>query len=257
MSYSRTLFTSRSIAARARYSTSSTSARAPAIACGSARSNPIPCVEPPISPAATSARARSRPVTTTACPSAAYDCASSRPSPWVPPTTMTVPAIPSPLSGAEWSGPLRTGPTRSSDALDGRHRLGRPFGQEVARPQDVVPRLVELAEDVLEVRVDELAVALDRATGDENRIHVRCVGEDDDRAYRIDHGSSVDRVDVQQDDVCLLAGRKRSDLVLQGTGAGTVDRRQLEHVAVRQGRLESGVRRVGECADALLHKRCA
>src|SRR5215210_654908 len=189
---------------------SSRSPRRSAIVCGSARSKPIPEVEPPISSAADSARAWSRPVTTTVCPSPAYDCANSRPSPCVPPTTTTVPpAIPAPFG----PGPRRTrGPDLTRTTLDGCHRGGRPVGQQLTRAEDVISRLVELAEDVLQLRVDELTISLDGTTGNEDRVDVRRVCEDDDRADRVDHRRRVDRIRLQQDDVGLLARSEGPDL---------------------------------------------
>src|SRR6476620_5302950 len=210
MSYSTTLFTSRSIAARTRWSTSPIPSRAPAIVCGCARSKPMPRVEPPISFAAASARDWSLPVTITSRPSPAYDCASSRPSPCVPPTTITLPfAIHLLLSPAEREDPVRVEADRVRCLpLDRGRRRCRPVGKELARSEDVIPRLVELPERLLEIGSDELPVALYRVPGDEDGVHVRRVGEDDDRSDRIDHRCRVDRVDVQQHDVGLLASRE-------------------------------------------------
>ena len=53
-------------------------------------------------------------------------------------------------------------------------------------------------------------------------------------ADRVDHRRRVDRVDVQQDDVGLLARRERADPVLEYARARSVDRRELEHVPVRE-----------------------
>ena len=72
------------------------------------------------------------------------------------------------------------------------------------------------------------------APGDEHRVDVRRVGEDDDRPDRVDHRRRVDRIDVEQDDVGLLARRQRADPVLEPDRARSVDRRELEHVRVRQ-----------------------
>ncbi len=72
---------------------------------------------------------------------------------------------------------------------------------------------------------------------------------------RIDHRGRVDRVDVQQDDVRLLARRERADPVLEHDRARSVDRRELEHVPVRELRRECDVRRVGELEDPVVGER--
>src|SRR5512132_130510 len=259
MSYSPTLFRSRSIAASTRWPTSSTSARQSEIAWGSARSKPMPRVLPPISLAAAFARAWSRPVTTTARPSSAYDCASSRPSPCVPPTMMTLPVAMSlsPFAPKE-ARPARSARTEPEGfRLDGCHRLGCPVREQFAARQDVIPRLVELLEDVVEVDVDELSVSLHCSSGDEHRVHVGRVREDHDRPDGVDHRSGVDRVHVEEDDVRLLPRSERPDLVLERASPGTVDRRELEDGRVRQRWRAGLLRRLGVGEDPVVDERRA
>ena len=80
--------------------------------------------------------------------------------------------------------------------LDGCRRLGCPVREQPALAEDVIPRLVELLEGLDEIGVDELSIAFHCTPGDEHRVDVRCVGEDDDRSDRIDHRCRVDRVDL-------------------------------------------------------------
>src|SRR6187200_2991935 len=126
----------------------------------------MPLVRPPISSAAVSARAWSRPVTTTSRPSSAYDCASSRPRPCVQPTMTTVPML-SPFALNVRSPPRAERVGLDALLLDRCRRHGRPLGQELALSEDVIPRLVELPECLLEIGPDELPVALHRVPGDE------------------------------------------------------------------------------------------
>ena len=85
-----------------------------------------------------------------------------------------------PARASRGPGPVRT-------ALDRCRRLGRPVGQEPALAEDVVPRLVELPKVCPRSASTSCPSRFTALPGDEHRVDVRRVGEDDDRPDRVDH----------------------------------------------------------------------
>ena len=89
---------------------------------------------------------------------------------------------------------------------------------------------------LVHVDADELAVALHDLAGDQHGVDVLRRHAGDHRADRVVHRHDVEPVGAQHDDVGLLAGRQRADLLVEAVGARAFDGGEFQHLAHREER---------------------
>ncbi len=112
-----------------------------------------------------------------------------------------------------------------------RQAVGEDIFAVVDRGEQVAARLVHHALQPVHVEADDLAAAFPDAAADDHGVDIAALGRLDHRPQRVVRRVEIDVVAPDHDDVGLLAGRERADLVGKPCAARSVDRRAFEHVA--------------------------
>src|SRR5215469_18463502 len=106
----------------------------------------------------------------------------------------------------------------------------RPIAELV---EQIAARFIDQATKAAPVEPDDVAAELGHAARDDDGIDVAAVGGRHHAADRIIRGIEIDGVGADEDDIGLLAGRERADLVREPGADRTVHRGAFEHLTRR------------------------